>query len=98
MPFSSAVPPYSQSPYFPPYSQSPYFPPYSQSPYFPSPLHRQVTVDRPDVSGRIEILKVHSKGKSLGKDVDLDKIARRTPGFTGQLSLVTLFLFAALHL
>jgi cell division protease FtsH len=45
----------------------------------------QVTVDRPDVAGRVEILKVHSRGKSLGKDVDLDKIARRTPGFTGGL-------------
>lgn len=43
----------------------------------------QVTVDRPDVQGRVEILKVHSRGKSLSKDVDLDKIARRTPGFTG---------------
>lgn len=43
----------------------------------------QVTVDRPDVQGRIQILRVHSKGKVLGKDVDLDKIARRTPGFTG---------------
>lgn len=49
----------------------------------PGRFDRQVTVDRPDVSGRVEILKVHSKGKSLGKDVDLDKIARRTPGFTG---------------
>ena len=44
----------------------------------------QVTVDRPDVAGRVEILKVHSRGKSLGKDVDFDKIARRTPGFTGE--------------
>ena len=49
----------------------------------PGRFDRQVTVDRPDVKGRIEILKVHSKGKALGKDVDLDKIARRTPGFTG---------------
>jgi ATP-dependent 26S proteasome regulatory subunit len=47
-------------------------------------MHLQVTVDRPDVSGRVEILKVHARGKSLGKDVDLDKIARRTPGFTGE--------------
>lgn len=44
----------------------------------------QVTVDRPDVAGRVEILKVHARGKSLSKDVDLDKIARRTPGFTGE--------------
>ncbi|KAJ9505686.1 hypothetical protein QJQ45_022439 [Haematococcus lacustris] len=49
----------------------------------PGRFDRQVTVDRPDVQGRIEILKVHGRGKSLGKDVDLDKIARRTPGFTG---------------
>jgi len=49
----------------------------------PGRFDRQVTVDRPDVQGRIAILKVHSKGKTLGKDVDLDKIARRTPGFTG---------------
>ena len=49
----------------------------------PGRFDRQVTVDRPDVQGRIAILKVHSQGKTLGKDVDLDKIARRTPGFTG---------------
>lgn len=47
-------------------------------------LRVQVTVDRPDVAGRVEILKVHSRGKSLSKDVDLDKVARRTPGFTGE--------------
>jgi cell division protease FtsH len=40
-------------------------------------------VDRPDYAGRKEILNVHSRGKTLSKDVDLDKIARRTPGFTG---------------
>lgn len=49
----------------------------------PGRFDRQVTVDRPDVAGRVEILKVHSRGKSLSKDVDLDKVARRTPGFTG---------------
>lgn len=49
----------------------------------PGRFDRQVTVDRPDVQGRIAILKVHSQGKTLGKDVDLEKIARRTPGFTG---------------
>ena len=47
----------------------------------------QVTVDRPDVQGRVAILKVHSRGKALGKDVDLEKIARRTPGFTGAWSV-----------
>ncbi|QSJ16190.1 ATP-dependent zinc metalloprotease FtsH3 [Nostoc sp. UHCC 0702] len=49
----------------------------------PGRFDRQVVVDRPDYSGRSEILKVHARGKTLAKDVDLDKIARRTPGFTG---------------
>lgn len=49
----------------------------------PGRFDRQVVVDRPDYAGRLEILKVHSRGKTLAKDVDLDKIARRTPGFTG---------------
>jgi cell division protease FtsH len=49
----------------------------------PGRFDRQVTVDRPDVQGRIKILGVHSRGKTLSKDVDFDKIARRTPGFTG---------------
>ena len=40
----------------------------------------QVTVDRPDVQGRIAILKVHSRGKTLAPDVDFEKVARRTPG------------------
>jgi cell division protease FtsH len=49
----------------------------------PGRFDRQVVVDRPDYNGRTEILKVHARGKTLGKDVALDKIARRTPGFTG---------------
>ncbi|KJH73208.1 ATP-dependent zinc metalloprotease FtsH3 [Aliterella atlantica] len=49
----------------------------------PGRFDRQVVVDRPDYAGRSEILKVHSRGKTLAKDVDLDRIARRTPGFTG---------------
>ncbi len=49
----------------------------------PGRFDRQVVVDRPDYSGRTEILQVHSRGKTLSKDVALDKIARRTPGFTG---------------
>lgn len=49
----------------------------------PGRFDRQVTVDRPDVAGRIKILQVHSRGKALAKDVDFEKIARRTPGFTG---------------
>ncbi len=49
----------------------------------PGRFDRQVVVDRPDYAGRQEILKVHARGKTLAQDVDLDKIARRTPGFTG---------------
>lgn len=49
----------------------------------PGRFDRQVVVDRPDYAGRREILNVHSRGKTLSQDVDLDKIARRTPGFTG---------------
>ncbi|HEY9837921.1 MAG TPA: ATP-dependent zinc metalloprotease FtsH3, partial [Vampirovibrionales bacterium] len=49
----------------------------------PGRFDRQVVVDRPDYGGRREILNVHARGKTLAKDVDLDKIARRTPGFTG---------------
>ncbi|MGK7914383.1 MAG: ATP-dependent zinc metalloprotease FtsH3 [Prochloraceae cyanobacterium] len=49
----------------------------------PGRFDRQVVVDRPDYAGRQEILAVHARGKSLSKDVDLEKIARRTPGFTG---------------
>ncbi len=49
----------------------------------PGRFDRQVVVDRPDFAGRLEILNVHARGKTLSKDVDLDKISRRTPGFTG---------------
>ena len=49
----------------------------------PGRFDRQVVVDRPDYAGRLEILNVHARGKTLAKDVDLEKIARRTPGFTG---------------
>jgi cell division protease FtsH len=49
----------------------------------PGRFDRQVVVDRPDFAGRSEILNVHARGKTLGADVELDKIARRTPGFTG---------------
>ncbi|MEG3438634.1 ATP-dependent zinc metalloprotease FtsH3 [Pannus brasiliensis CCIBt3594] len=49
----------------------------------PGRFDRQVVVDRPDYAGRKEILNVHARGKTLARDVDLDKIARRTPGFTG---------------
>ena len=49
----------------------------------PGRFDRQVVVDRPDYAGRQEILNVHARGKTLAKDVDLNKVARRTPGFTG---------------
>jgi cell division protease FtsH len=49
----------------------------------PGRFDRQIVVDRPDLVGRRAILKVHSRGKPLASDADLDVIARRTPGFTG---------------
>ena len=49
----------------------------------PGRFDRQVVVDRPDYAGRLQILGVHARGKTLAKDVDLDKVARRTPGYTG---------------
>ncbi|WP_406495302.1 ATP-dependent zinc metalloprotease FtsH [Streptomyces sp. NBC_00846] len=49
----------------------------------PGRFDRQIAVDRPDMQGRLEILKVHQKGKPVAKDVDLGAVARRTPGFTG---------------
>lgn len=49
----------------------------------PGRFDRQIAVDRPDMQGRLEILKVHQKGKPVAPDVDLSAVARRTPGFTG---------------
>jgi cell division protease FtsH len=49
----------------------------------PGRFDRQVMIDRPDVQGREQILKVHAKGKPLASDVDLKLLAKRTPGFTG---------------
>jgi cell division protease FtsH len=49
----------------------------------PGRFDRQVLVDRPDINGREAILKIHSKNVVLGSDVDLRKIAGRTPGFVG---------------
>jgi cell division protease FtsH len=49
----------------------------------PGRFDRQVLVDRPDINGREAILKIHSKNVLLGPDVDLRKIAGRTPGFVG---------------
>jgi cell division protease FtsH len=49
----------------------------------PGRFDRQIVVDRPDLVGRRAILDVHAKGKPLSDSVDLDVLARRTPGFTG---------------
>jgi cell division protease FtsH len=49
----------------------------------PGRFDRRVTMDRPDMQGRRAILDVHTKGKPLGPDVDLDRIAKQTPGMVG---------------
>jgi len=49
----------------------------------PGRFDRQVVLDKPDLRGREEILKIHAKGKPLAADVDLNIVARRSPGFTG---------------
>lgn len=49
----------------------------------PGRFDRKIAVGRPDVRGREDILKVHSRNKKLAEDVDLQKIAKNTPGFTG---------------
>ena len=49
----------------------------------PGRFDRQIAVERPDLSGRQQILEVHAKGKPLAEGVDLVAVARRTPGFTG---------------
>jgi cell division protease FtsH len=49
----------------------------------PGRFDRQVVVDRPDLRGREAILTVHSKGKPLAEEIDLQMLARQTPGFTG---------------
>ncbi|MFZ4665390.1 MAG: ATP-dependent zinc metalloprotease FtsH2 [Prochlorotrichaceae cyanobacterium] len=49
----------------------------------PGRFDRQVTVDPPDIKGRLDVLKVHARNKKLDDRVSLDVIARRTPGFTG---------------
>ncbi len=49
----------------------------------PGRFDRQIVVDPPDAKGRLAILQIHSKGKPLDGSVDLDVVARRTPGFTG---------------
>jgi cell division protease FtsH len=49
----------------------------------PGRFDRQVSVDPPDIKGRLEVLKVHARNKKLAPEISLDAIARRTPGFTG---------------
>lgn len=49
----------------------------------PGRFDRQIAVERPDLKGRFEILKVHAKGKPFCEDVEMMNVARRTPGFTG---------------
>ncbi len=49
----------------------------------PGRFDRQVIIDLPDIKDREEILKIHSKGKPLGEDIDLNIVAQRTPGFSG---------------
>jgi cell division protease FtsH len=49
----------------------------------PGRFDRQIVVDRPDLNGRTGILKVHTRGKPISKEVDVEVLARRTPGFTG---------------
>ncbi|ACZ38214.1 ATP-dependent zinc metalloprotease FtsH [Sphaerobacter thermophilus] len=49
----------------------------------PGRFDRQVVLDRPDIAGRRAILEVHSRGKPLESDVDLEELARQTPGFSG---------------
>ncbi len=49
----------------------------------PGRFDRQVILDRPDMKGRLEILKVHVKGKPLDKEIDLQSVAKQSPGFSG---------------
>ncbi|WP_426242752.1 ATP-dependent zinc metalloprotease FtsH [Nocardioides sp. LHG3406-4] len=49
----------------------------------PGRFDRQIQVDAPDLNGRHQILRVHSRGKPMASDIDLKSVARRTPGFTG---------------
>jgi cell division protease FtsH len=49
----------------------------------PGRFDRQILVDRPDLRGRLDILKIHAAGVKLGPEVNLEQVARRTPGFVG---------------
>jgi len=61
----------------------------------PGRFDRQVTVDAPDIKGRLEVLQVHARNKKLDSSVSLEAIARRTPGFTGA-DLANLLIEAAI--
>ncbi len=62
----------------------------------PGRFDRQITVDLPDVKGRFEILKIHTKNKPLGKNVELESLARATIGFSGA-DIANLANEAAMH-
>ncbi|HLT19780.1 MAG TPA: ATP-dependent zinc metalloprotease FtsH [Thermomicrobiales bacterium] len=49
----------------------------------PGRFDRQVILDRPDIRGRLEVLEVHTRGKPLEEDINLEALARETPGFSG---------------
>jgi cell division protease FtsH len=49
----------------------------------PGRFDRQVVVDKPSIKGRLDILKIHARGKKFSKNIDLEVLAKRTPGFTG---------------
>ena len=49
----------------------------------PGRFDRQITVDKPDVTGRLDILNIHAKGKTFDSNIDLEVVAKRTSGFTG---------------
>ncbi len=49
----------------------------------PGRFDRQITVDTPDLAGRVKILEVHSRGKPMSPDIELSSVGRRTPGFSG---------------
>jgi cell division protease FtsH len=62
----------------------------------PGRFDRKIELGMPDYKGRIEILKVHARNKPLAPDVDLEQVARRTPGLAGS-SLKNLLNEAAIH-
>ena len=49
----------------------------------PGRFDRQITINTPDLNGRVAILKVHARGKTINPSVDLEEVAHRIPGFSG---------------